>query len=103
VIELDLFHGYATIDAAPVSKASKITRPFRKSVNHFRGAAGNLARRLVTREFAYPGLRTLISEFYAALRNRSPSPISPGEIMAVARARDHLLQSGAFTQRRSAP
>jgi len=103
VIELDLFHGFATIDAAPVSRTSKIIRPFRKSVSHFRSAAGNLAQRFVTREFAYPGLLRLISEFYAALRRRSASPISPEEILAVAGARDHLLKSAAFAQRRSAP
>jgi hypothetical protein len=102
VIELDLFHGFATIDNAPVSKATKIARPFRTAIRQFRGAGWNLGRRFMAREFAYPGLRTLISEFYAAVRRGAPSPISSMETLAVAGARDAVLQSATLRQQQGA-
>lgn len=92
VIDLDLFHGFATIDTAPVSKGAKIGRPFRVSANRMARAGSNLARRLVTREFAYPGLRKLIAEFYAAVRTSSAAPVGESEIVSVALARDHLIE-----------
>jgi predicted dehydrogenase len=93
VIEVDLFHGFATIDTAAVSRATKIARPFRTAFRQFRSAGWNLGRRFAAGEFAYPGLRTLISEFYAAVRTGAPSPISPGETLAVALARDAVLRA----------
>jgi predicted dehydrogenase len=103
VAELDLFHGFATIDVSRVSRTSKIVRPFRRSTRHFWAATGNLAHRAVTREAAYPGLRNLIAKFYAAVGGHSAAPITPDEVLAVAGARDHLLRLEAFVQRRSAP
>jgi predicted dehydrogenase len=92
VIDLDLFHGFATIDTAPISKAAKIGRPFRVSSKRMQRAGSNLTCRLITREFAYPGLRRLISEFYKAARSGSGAPIGAEEIIAVAAARDHLIE-----------
>src|SRR5579883_1738467 len=90
-IELDLFHGFSTIDSAQPTRAAKLARPFRRSAAQFSLGAANLMRRASTGEFAYPGLRTLISEFHEAARHKGPSPISPEEILAVAVARDQIL------------
>ena len=98
-MELDLFHGFATVDTAAVSRSAKAARPFRLALGQFMGAGTNLMRRFVTREFAYPGLRTLISEFYDAARRSGPSPISPRETVAVAVARDAVLQAAGLEQR----
>jgi predicted dehydrogenase len=100
VIELDLFHGFSTVDTAAVSKETKVTRPFRTAVDRFGGATTNLTRRLLTREFAYPGLRALISAFYTAVRSGGPAPIDPKETLAVASARDAVLQSAELELRR---
>jgi hypothetical protein len=99
VIDLDLFHGFASVDRADVSRPAKIARPFRLAARRSIGAGANLARLIVEREFAYPGLRTLIGEFYDAIRRGGPSPISPRETLAVAAARDAVLQSAAFEHR----
>jgi len=101
-IELDLFHGFATIDTAAVSRATKAAKPFRTSAGRFIGAGTNLMRRLATREFAYPGLRTLISVFYDAIRHGWPSPITASESLAVAVARDALLESAGFKRQQGA-
>jgi predicted dehydrogenase len=103
VIQVDLFHGFATVDTAPASKAAKIGRPFRISTTQIGQAGWNLARRLIAREFAYPGLRRLISEFYAAVRDHSTAPISADEIMAVAVAREDLIKSIAHSEMQQGP
>jgi hypothetical protein len=91
-IDLDLFHGFATVDTAPVSRAAKILRPFRKSARHFGAAVVNLAHRVAVREFAYPGLRMLIAQVYEAVRTQRPAPISQDETVAVAAARDRIAE-----------
>ncbi|MBZ5603762.1 MAG: Gfo/Idh/MocA family oxidoreductase [Acidobacteriia bacterium] len=102
MVELDLFHGFAAIDTASVSKGSKIARPFRKSAAEFAVAASNLTQRLAAREFAYPGLRTLIEEFYEAVLNRRAAPVGASEILAVAEARDQVMRSAAPERMRGA-
>jgi hypothetical protein len=55
-------------------------------------AAGwNLAGRALRGETAYPGLRTLVEEFYAAVRIEGPPPITPEASIALAEARDRIL------------
>ena len=93
-IHLDLFHGFARIDRGSVSRAGKITQPFRTASAHLAQASLNLARRLVHREPAYPGLLRLIRLFYEAVRTGSGAPLQPAEILAVAQVRDSLLRSG---------
>jgi len=90
-VDLDLFHGFAIVDRASVSRAAKIARPFRTATARFGQAGWNLARRLVTRQFAYPGLNRLIAEFYHALDTGSSAPIAPEEIIAIASARDQIV------------
>ena len=54
---------------------------------------GNLTRRAVARESAYPGLRELVAEFYAAVRDATPPPISAQRILDIALARDVLIRA----------
>ncbi len=89
-IDLDLFHGFSTIDCAPPTRASKLERPFRRSAAHFATGTANLIRRAAAREFAYPGLKTLIGELYSAVNRHGASPISAAETMAVATACDQV-------------
>jgi predicted dehydrogenase len=88
---VDLFHGFAWREDPRVSRGRKITRPFRASLGAGVAATANLARRLLAREPAYPGLRTLAAGFWDAVRAGGPPPISAEEIIDVAVARDALL------------
>jgi predicted dehydrogenase len=81
---VDLFHGYAVLDRAGVSRTTKVTRPFRLGGRTVVGAATNLAVRARRNEPAYPGLAALIRSFYAALP-AGPAPISRAEVVAAAR------------------
>lgn len=87
---VDLFHGFATFESGAVSRGRKIARPFARAVTTLGAAAGNLARRAVARETAYPGLQRLVEAFYAAVRGTAPSPIEAAEIRDVALARDRI-------------
>ena len=59
-------------------------------------AAGwNLAARAARREFAYPGLRTLVALFYSAVRSGGEHPITPEQSLAVAEARDRIIALAA--------
>lgn len=88
---VDLFHGYATTEAGDVSQRRKVTLPFERAVRQLSGAGANLARRAARREPAYPGLRRLISAFYAACDGRQPPPISARAIHEAATVRDALV------------
>lgn len=92
-LELDNFHDYLIRLPGDVSRVRKIALPFVRSSKEMTAAGGNLVGRLSRREFAYPGLHTLVSEFYAAAatRNFAASPISPEETNAVAEARDEII------------
>jgi predicted dehydrogenase len=90
-IEVDLFHGFAVLEHGDVSRLHKIAYPFARSGATLVAASANLAQRAVRREPAYPGLRELIGQFYAAAHGLAASPISAREIVAVAVARDALI------------
>jgi predicted dehydrogenase len=90
-VHLDLFHGFLVRERGAVSRSRKILRPFRQASGTLYAAAWNLARRAVLREPAYPGLRTLIDRFHLAVQGQLPAPFEADEILAIARARDHLL------------
>ena len=89
--EIDLFHGFGVLIPGGVSRRRKITMPFERATRLLGHAALNLAGRAVRREPAYPGLRTLVEEFYAAARGEREPPISLEEIEEIARARDEIL------------
>ncbi|HEX5071876.1 MAG TPA: Gfo/Idh/MocA family oxidoreductase [Gemmatimonadaceae bacterium] len=87
----DLFHGFAVRRNGAVSRRTKITQPFIVAGKTFASATINVARRTLQREFAYPGLRELVQQFYSATRGERPTPLSPASIADVACARDRIL------------
>ena len=93
-VELDNFHDFAVSWPGQVSTAQKIASPFIRGGLGLFGASRNLLGRAVRREFAYPGLATLVDEFYAAVQNpkQVAPPITPPEAIAVARARDRISE-----------
>lgn len=87
----DLFHGFAVRRGGVVSRQAKIAQPLLTAGLTLGGASLNLARRVLTREPAYPGLRELVRRFYSASRDERPTPISPASIVDIACARDRML------------
>jgi hypothetical protein len=92
---LDLFHGFATIEQAGVTRARKILHPFETSGRRFLSAAFNLAGRGLRREPAYPGLKRLIQLFYSAVSLNQPAPLDREAILGVARAREEIVVAAA--------
>lgn len=92
-LSIDLFHGFAVIERGNPSRAYKIWRPFGNGASLLGAAAANLLRRTARGESAYPGLRSLVREFYRAANGSRRPPISYGEIASVARARDKIIRS----------
>jgi predicted dehydrogenase len=96
-MELDNFHDFAVFWPGTVSRAAKIAQPFLRSGLSLAAASWNLAARAARREFAYPGLQTLVAEFYRAAESRGtlPPPITPEQSIAVAEARDRIFALAA--------
>jgi predicted dehydrogenase len=90
----DLFHGYALIEGGRVSRVTKATRPFRLGGQLVAHAGGNLAKRGVRREPAYPGLRELVRRFYAAARGGGATPVPEVESLAAARLIERVRPAG---------
>jgi predicted dehydrogenase len=92
-IELDNFHDFAVVWPGTVSRAAKIVQPFLRNGRGLAAASWNLAARALRRESAYPGLRTLVSEFYRAAGSdgRIAPPITPEDSIAVAEGRDRII------------
>lgn len=86
--EADLFHGYARFRDGTASRRSKAMRPFSDALSVLGHASANMAGRILRREPAYPGLRTLIAAFYAAIAGRGAVPILAEHAIAVAVLRD---------------
>lgn len=89
-IHLDFFHGYAVEEPGRVSRAGKAMQPIDLATRHLVAAGFNLGRRLWQREPAYPGLRSLVRAFYAAIRSGAPPPIPPHAMLDIARAYDQI-------------
>jgi hypothetical protein len=87
-VEVNLFHGFAVRRSPTVSRSAKIAQPFRNAGLELVSASGNLVRRAIRREPAYPGLRELVRQFYASVSTGSQNPILANETIDVARARD---------------
>lgn len=83
-VEIDGFHGFATLAHGGSSRVTKVLAPFERSSKTLTAATLNLARRLVQREPAYPGLRTLMRRFYSAA--------SSGDLRACPVSMDHVVQ-----------
>jgi predicted dehydrogenase len=67
-VELDFFHGYATVARGRASRIDKALRPFTESLARLGAASANALQRGVQWEPAYPGLRALLAQFYASLQ-----------------------------------
>jgi predicted dehydrogenase len=87
----DLFHGFAVRRHGTMSRRAKVAQPFVAAGTTLGGAAANLVRRALRAEFAYPGLRELVLQFYQAVRQERPAPISPASTADVACARDRII------------
>ncbi len=92
-IHMDLFHGFAFAEPGKVSRTRKLTHPFDLAARTLFAATVNLGRRAIRWEPAYPGLQRLVSTFYRAVHEEADPPIAREDAVAVARARDRLLQS----------
>jgi predicted dehydrogenase len=90
-VRANLFHGYASLEQGTPSRLDKLTRPFAGAALVLGAATGNLARRAVRGESAYPGLRELVERFYRATTGASGAPIGAAESIDVARARDRIV------------
>jgi len=90
-IHADLFHGFAVVEPGEVSRVRKAARPFTGAAATLVAATGNLARRALRGESAFPGLRELIARFYSAAGNGGPPPIPASESVSVAAARDDII------------
>lgn len=89
---LDLFHGFATFERGEPSRRDKVVRPFRTGARRLFAASGQIVRRTVRWEPAFPGLRTLVRRFYDSVRTGGPSPIPDREALAVARVWEELSE-----------
>jgi predicted dehydrogenase len=81
---VDLFHGYAVVEAGGTSRTAKALAPLRAGTRLLWTAGTNLARRGVGREPAFPGLRELIRLFYRSIAQGTPPPIDPVEVVEAA-------------------
>jgi predicted dehydrogenase len=83
-IHANLFHGFAAFESPAVSRFRKIISPFSLSLKTLLAATGNLLRRSLNREPAYPGLRSLIAQCYQSVKRSTDGPITRDSIIAVA-------------------
>jgi predicted dehydrogenase len=89
-INVDLFHGFCLVEHGQVSRWRKIVHPFDLSARTLVAAGGNLAKRALNRELAYPGLQCLIERFYTAVSKGLEPPIRREETIEIAAGRDLL-------------
>ncbi len=87
----DFFHGFSWRETGTPSRRDKLLRPFAHAVVSASAAAGNLARRALHRQPAYPGLPELIQAFYSAWATAGPPPIPDDDVIAITR----LMESTA--------
>ena len=94
-IYVDLFHGFCVIESGRVSRRRKIVRPFDLSSRILFAAGGNLLKRALRNELAYPGLRNLIERFYSAVSADSEPPIPPAETIQIAAICERLVSAAS--------
>ena len=92
-VEADLFHGFSVSESPQVSRWRKASRPFGRAARGLLGAGGNLARRAIDRELAYPGLTELVRRFHAAAAGLGPPPIPRAEVLVIARQLDAIREA----------
>lgn len=89
----DLFHDFVRFRDGAVSRRAKMMRPFRDGAGQLSGASLNLARRMLRREPAYPGLRGLVAGFQAACAGQAAAPIEAAEMISAAAVRDWFVDA----------
>jgi predicted dehydrogenase len=89
----DLFHGFAIIESGGVGRTQKVWRPFGRNLRQVGAASVNLARRIVTGEPAYPGLRALLRAAYRSCEQRTEWPIPARLIEDESAARDNVREA----------
>lgn len=96
-IEINHFHGYSIELQGAATRMYKIAEPLHRSSLHLAACSWNLARRALSREWAYPGLNELVAAFYSAAGrgDQSSAPVSSSQALAVARVRDRMLAQSA--------
>jgi len=67
------------------SGIDKLVAPYRQAWQLGIGTTSALARRFLKRQRSYPGLVEFFSAFYAAVRTKSPSPVSPESLLDTVR------------------
>jgi predicted dehydrogenase len=82
-VRLDFFHGFAQRKAGIPGRRDKLARPFLDGMQLLAAASGNLARRCIEREWAYPGLANLLAEVYDSLEADRDSPIDDAETLDI--------------------
>ncbi len=87
----DLHHGFAFFERGNVSRAGKLARPFVLSARTLAAASGNVARRALRAEQAFPGLRELVRQFYVSVMTGEGPPVGIAESLDVATARDAII------------
>jgi predicted dehydrogenase len=90
-VHFDFFHGFAVTQDGAVSRARKIAQPFLLSGTWGMAATGNLMRRVLAGQAAYPGLWELVAAFYARIGSTADPPIPARDTVRVAAIRDRLL------------
>ena len=100
-IHMDLFHGYMFIEPGKVSTTRKIIHPFDLAIRKLSAATINLGRRAIRWQPAYPGLQRLVSSFYNAVQSGSGTPVPREGTIAIAHARDFLIESTGLAKDKS--
>jgi len=92
-VHADLFHGFAVGENRKLYRVGKLVRPFGNAAGTLGAATANLARRALTREQAFPGLRELVRSFYQSVKSGGMPPISVAETLDVAAERDTIIRA----------
>lgn len=90
----NLYHGYSVVSpAGRPSRVRKASAPFLLAGSELLAAGWNLFLRAVRLQPAYPGLRELVEAFQGAVVGDGCAPISPDELLRVARIRRRIDDS----------
>jgi predicted dehydrogenase len=102
-LDIDFFHGFATVARGQASRGDKLLRPFVDSVARLAAATANVARRAMAWEPAYPGLRALLADFYVSLDD-GPRVAGSGDahVLDIYEARDRIAAALVLAQARRA-
>lgn len=90
-LHLDFFHGSGFVEPTWTSRWRKAFAPFEQAGRQVTAAGANLLLRGLRGEWAYPGLRELVSRAYAAARSAGPSPIAPADVLLTAAIHEEIV------------